>query len=260
MIKNSAWTVSSTPSTITVTPIISALPASSPVVATTTLTPTPTIPLPLPNPTTPVRTPLSARRPKPGYRVEYMVPEPIYDPSLPTDTSTSSSAPISATTTNTSTKTPTISNSTTSGYPTYLAYVSQLIPLQRSLLVLNLQKAHYFYSLEIQDRLIKLGWGEPLNRDNVTGHKVEAKIELEKVEGETEEEFEERKLSEKVRLEKDFEAGLGEVKEIRDLLMECGLWTLVEEKEKEAEIETKNWNLGIGQVGQEGEFQVVQIS
>lgn len=151
---------------------------------------------------------------------------------------------------------PTATTSTTpslgpsvSGYPTYLAFVSQLIPLQRSLLLLNLQKAHYFYSIDVQDRLARLGWAES------TGSKVDPIVSRQ--EEESDEGFAEREKKEKERVANEFGEGFGEVKEVKDLLVECGLWGMVKEKEEEAEAEVEVW--GPARADPNGEFQVVQI-
>ena len=48
----------------------------------------------------------------------------------------------------------------------------------------------------------------------------------------------------------------GELEEVKGLLVECGLWGLVKEKEDEAEVEIKEWGKGHREAD---EFQLVQI-
>lgn len=136
-----------------------------------------------------------------------------------------------------------------SGFPTYLAFLSQLIPLQRSLLLLNLQKAHYFYSIDVTERLARLGWAES------TGSKIDPIVI--KGEGEDAEAFRLREEREKERMKREMEEGNGEVQEVKNLLVECGLWGMVKEKEEEAEAEVRDWGKERGP--QNGEFQLVQI-
>ncbi|ORY86680.1 hypothetical protein BCR35DRAFT_324552 [Leucosporidium creatinivorum] len=135
------------------------------------------------------------------------------------------------------------------GFPTYLAFLSQLIPLQRSLLLLNLQKAHYFYSIDVTERLARLGWAES------TGSKIDPIVIKE--EGEDVEAFKLREEREKEKMRKEMEEGNGEVQEVKGLLTECGLWGMVKEKEEEAESEIRDW--GKERREQNGEFQLVQI-
>lgn len=136
-----------------------------------------------------------------------------------------------------------------SGFPTYLAYLSQLIPLQRSLLLLNLQKAHYFYSIDVTERMARLGWAES------TGSRIDPIVARE--EGEEESAFSKREEREKERMRREMEEGNGEVQEVKGLLIECGLWGMVKEKEEEAEVEIRNW--GVARPEGNGEFQLVQV-
>src|SRR6202042_63104 len=110
-------------------------------------------PFALPRPVRPVptRTTLPATSPATSRRSP---PSPsgaeTARPMPPSDAPAATAPPLAPSATGTTT-TPTPSlGPTVSGYPTYLAFLAQLIPLQRALLLLNLQKAHYFYSVDVQ--------------------------------------------------------------------------------------------------------------
>ena len=189
-------------------------------------------PLPLDDPAQPVAEAIDA------LRAQLAVP-----PALPTLPTIGRSSPLATTSI-----TPSLGPSV-SGYPTYLAFVAQLIPLQRSLLLLNLQKAHYFYSIDVQERLARLGWAEP------TGVKVDAIVSRE--EGESDDAYAEREKTEKERPGKELNEGYGEMAEVRDLLVDCGLWGMVKEAVEKAEEEVAAW--GPARADPNGEFQLVQI-
>lgn len=128
-----------------------------------------------------------------------------------------------------------VRGTSSTGYSSYIAFVAQLIPLQRSLLLLNLQKAHYHYGTQVQDRLGRLGWAEPAPP-------------LEQLEGEADDAFDARIAAAE---------GEGDLQEVEDLLVGCGLWDAVLEKEDEADVEVAAW--GPARADPNGEFQVVQI-
>lgn len=200
----------------------------------TRLPPTPTISLP------DVESGIESNHP--GYRTRYLlpVPEALHEGTPPAST-TIPTHPISP------------ADSSSSGYPTYLAFVAQLIPLQRSLLLLNLQKAHYYYSLQVQQRLARLGWAD-LKEGNLIPDE-----ELTPLEGESDEEFLRRKGEVYEAQVKDFEGGKGEDEFIQELLLDCGLWMAVEESDFKAVKELEEWG-GKEKVDRASEFQVVQIS
>lgn len=137
-------------------------------------------------------------------------------------------------------------------FPTYIAFLSQLIPLQRSLLLLNLQKAHYFYSIEEKERLALLGWAAAPTTKN--------EPILQKKPDESDEDFVKREKGYGEEQRKSFESG-GELKDVEGLLKECGLWNIVTDKEEEADSELANWakQQQAQQANQRDEFQVVQI-
>ncbi|KAL8277183.1 hypothetical protein RQP46_010431 [Phenoliferia psychrophenolica] len=194
IVKGSAWTAPFT---------------TPPAVVAATPTPTPTVPVPTPTPTVSIPTlnlPADAA-PTNGYTPGYPT-TPLIIPATPAPSPNIS--PIASL------------GPSVSGYPTYLAFLSQLIPLQRALLLLNLQKAHFEYEEAIKRRRIALGWGgaSPVAVD------PEAK-------------------------------GEEEIEEVKNLLIECGLWSIVVAKEEEAELEVEVW--AARQADPNGEFQVVQI-
>lgn len=123
---------------------------------------------------------------------------------------------------------------TSAGYPVFLGHLGQLIPLQRALLLLNLQKAHLFYAEECHRRLAKLGWAEP--------SAPPATAVFDKVnEADVGERLDEQ----------------GELVEVKMLLDECGLWDVVEEAEREARAEVDDWAKRHEHV--RDEFQIVQL-
>lgn len=135
----------------------------------------------------------------------------------------------------------------TNPYPQYLAYLSQLIPLQRSLLLLNLQKAHYFYSQLIQHRLAALGWAQ----ENLLSLSLASLVAKEDAyglrEGESEEQWKERMTTE-------------EVGEVVSLLQGCQLWEGVELAVREAQTQVETWSeREAAEARAQDEFEVVQI-
>ncbi|KAK4047333.1 hypothetical protein OIV83_005511 [Microbotryomycetes sp. JL201] len=114
-------------------------------------------------------------------------------------------------------------------YATYLAYLSQLIPLQRSLLFINLQKAQHHYANEVQFRHAQLGWGLPPQQTDATEAATQKTGQDERI----------------------------EVDAIKQLLIECKLWLLVEEQEKSAEQDVDRWTTAAAQGP--SEFQIVQV-
>ena len=162
------------------------VPFTAPPALPSAYTPAPLAP-PTPTPTPILATPLDDPPALPGYTPSYLNPVP---------------------------PTPSLGPSV-SGYPTYLAFLSQLIPLQRALLLLNLQKAHFEYGEAIRRRRAALGEEDPAQE------------------------------------------GEDEIKEVKNLLGECGLWSIVREKEEKAVAELEGW--GAARADPNGEFQVVQI-
>lgn len=194
--------------------------------------PTPTVPLPAAQATPAAHTPSVVGTPSvTPYNPSDTAPPPADTPASPVENLLSAftttfagetslptpNAPVSSTTASLS---PSVS-----GFPTYLALLSQLIPLQRSLLLLNLQKAHYFYSVDVVERMARLGWAEPTDKA----------AELQRKEGLTEGE---------------------ELEEVKGLLEECNLWSAVVDKEAEAEVEIQKWE---DSTRVNAEFQLVQI-
>ncbi|GAA6061059.1 hypothetical protein JCM10212_000102 [Sporobolomyces blumeae] len=94
----------------------------------------------------------------------------------------------------------------------FLGYLHRLIPLQRSLLLLNLQKAHWYYQLEVEKR-----------RDQVA-RRARRRTRVVDVEGTTE-----REAGQDDADDDDDE----ELKEVVELLKECKVWSLVEERERD---------------------------
>ncbi|KAK4706022.1 hypothetical protein P7C70_g172, partial [Phenoliferia sp. Uapishka_3] len=160
----------------------------------------------------------------PGYTPSYLTSIPATPTLIPTAASPSPVSPLASP--------PEASlGPTVSGYPTYLAFLSQLIPLQRALLLLNLQKAHFEYEEAIKRRRAALGWGgEVTETPRREGQAAEADV----IDGEA------------------------EIDEVKNLLVECGLWGMVQEREEEAQAEIDAW--ATPDVAPQDEFQVVQIS
>lgn len=107
-------------------------------------------------------------------------------------------------------------------YLTYLSHLQRLIPIQRSLLLLNLQKAHHYYQLQVQVRRSRIGGNE----------QAEAAEEAEK-----------------------------ELAEVESLLKECGLWYLVRQHEEgiEERYNKENVEVSESKKKEEGEFKVVHL-
>ncbi|GAA5921174.1 hypothetical protein JCM1841_001185 [Sporobolomyces salmonicolor] len=103
-------------------------------------------------------------------------------------------------------------------YVTYLGHLQRLVPLQRALLLLNLQRAHHYYQLQIQERAARLQAND-------------------------EEEADETR----------------ELKEVEDLLKECRLWSVVEERTEEVEKELGK-RAEDGEARRAEEFQVVHLN
>jgi len=104
----------------------------------------------------------------------------------------------------------------------YLGHLQKLIPIQRSLLLLNLQKAHHYYQYQKHLRIQVL----QNDKDGKEGE-AEGKVEIE------------------------------ELREVEDLLKECGLWKRVIEHEEEVEAEhiAKEFE----EEEKKDEFKVVQV-
>ncbi|GAA6022590.1 hypothetical protein JCM10207_003916 [Rhodosporidiobolus poonsookiae] len=119
-------------------------------------------------------------------------------------------------------------SATNNPYVPYLSHLQRLVPLQRALLLLNLQKAHAHYAQRISQ--LEQTLAQDQGGDAESG-------------GEGEE-------------------GAGELDEVNALLEGCGLWKLVDEAEGKAEGEYEERivqaEAGVGVAGQE--FQVVQIA
>ncbi|KAM0747703.1 hypothetical protein T439DRAFT_359476 [Meredithblackwellia eburnea MCA 4105] len=138
---------------------------------------------------------------------------------------------------------------TITGYPTFLSFLSQLIPLQRALLLLNLQKALFLYEGAVERRARSISTP---SEAVVGGQDVDESEEWSSgwdlvpnssPEGEGE-----------VRVEREQET-------IKGLLIDCGLWGLVREAEEEGTREWKDWGETVNgnEREEEDEFQVVQI-
>ena len=114
-------------------------------------------------------------------------------------------------------------------FATYLAYLSQLIPLQRAVLLLNLQKAHSLYAERVKQR---------------RAHMLSLQI------------------SDNVKAEGPNEQSPGEeaeVDEVKQVLIECRLWNMVEEEEVKAGQEVDKWHVQGQAPDRLAEFQLVQI-
>ncbi|GAA5909418.1 uncharacterized protein JCM6883_003936 [Sporobolomyces salmoneus] len=145
-----------------------------------------------------------------GYSPSYVAPIPSSSPP--------STDPAQASPSTTSSPLSTSNNP----YLTYLGHLQRLIPIQRSLLLLNLQKAHYYYQLQVQQRSSSLAQ---------SGEKGEA------------------------------EAVVEELGEVESLLKECGLWSLVQKREDQLEeaYRAQEEETEAREKGEQGEFKVVQI-
>ncbi|GAA5900583.1 hypothetical protein JCM5296_005288 [Sporobolomyces johnsonii] len=102
-------------------------------------------------------------------------------------------------------------------YVAYLGHLQRLVPLQRALLLLNLQRAHHYYQLQIQERAARLRADD-----------------------------------------KEEAAETGELKEVEELLKDCGLWSAVKQREKEVELELKRAENDEARRAEE--FQVVHLN
>ena len=121
-------------------------------------------------------------------------------------------------------------------YSTYLFFVQQLVPLQRSLLLLNLQKAHYLYAGEVRRRLVALGWAdEPAPGKKPGKGEGEAQV-------------------------KEVRDADGEVVEVKNLMVDCGLWGVVEDNFKKGELELQSWDQDNQAQADDDQFQIVQLN
>ncbi|GAA6015888.1 hypothetical protein JCM11491_007226 [Sporobolomyces phaffii] len=156
-------------------------PIATPVLPTINTTPPSPLPSPPQDQDSPARDEEMATS---GYSPAYVSPVP----------STSTPAPVPAPTPPATSATAPSSTSN-NPYLVYLGHLQRLIPIQRSLLLLNLQKAHHYYQLQVQQRTLALeppGDG-PGNREDG--------------------------------------GGVEELAEVESLLKECGLWHLVRKRE-----------------------------
>ncbi|GAA5872705.1 hypothetical protein JCM16303_004615 [Sporobolomyces ruberrimus] len=113
-------------------------------------TPLPLLPTINTIPPSPSPSPLPEEAPQtPGYSPSYVSPIP----------STSSPSPEPAPTPATSTTLPPAPPTSNNPYLVYLGHLQRLIPIQRSLLLLNLQKAHHYYQYQIELRSQRLREG-----------------------------------------------------------------------------------------------------
>ena len=135
--------------------------------------------------------PLPPTTSRPGY-------SPTYISGLPSSTNPLASPPLDSP----ADPAPhsTAISGTTNPYLVYLGHLQKLIPIQRSLLLLNLQKAHHYYQYQKQLRTLALQNQEEEKEE-------EGKGEIE------------------------------ELREVEDLLKECGLWKRVVEHVEEVEAE-----------------------
>ncbi|GAA5863271.1 hypothetical protein JCM8547_002884 [Rhodosporidiobolus lusitaniae] len=170
-------------------------------------------------PPTPIPTPPPQSS---GYAPAYVSAVP--DGSTPTAAADGSLPPPPAGTTPAAP--PPASSGSAGRFAYYLAYLHKLIPLQRALLLLNLQKAHGHYLVLAAELSHQLSHPVP---------------------------------SEEKGKELDEEKGLSELKEVEELFKGCGLWVTVEEAEKEAEKEYEEM-LVRQDAPKPEEFQVVQIA
>ncbi|GAA5839408.1 hypothetical protein JCM11251_003970 [Rhodosporidiobolus azoricus] len=189
-------------------PVAAAGPAPS---SSASLPPTPTI---RETPPTPVPTPPQRE----GYAPAYLsAASSAAGTALPAPTAASVPAAAASV------------GASTSPFLPYLSHLQRLIPLQRALLLLNLQKAHVHYQGLVGALTAQLAAGE------ITAQ------------GEEE------------------EAGMKELSEVEELFKGLGLWALVEQAEKSAEKEYEERIVQFAGCGQaigraQAEFRVVQLN
>jgi len=124
---------------------------------------------------------------------------------------------------------------TIQAYASYLASLSQLVPLQRALLLLNLQKAHYWYQQRVNERYEALR--EPSFAEEAKGKGKQTKSEAE---------------------DGDHVDEPGDLKEVAELFRQTRVMTQVTRKDEEYLAELEEW-WPVEEAKPRSEFQVVRI-
>ena len=177
-----------------------------------------------------------------------VTPPPVSPPAA--STSTPPTAAFTAFTSTPATATPLAANNVVFGK--FVAHLAMMAPMQRTTLLLELQKGHFVYTQLVQLRMTLLGWSEDNAlsiRSDTISRKTGQKEPYDINEGESEEDWRAR-------------MGEEEIEQVVELLKGCDLWALVEERIAVARGDMENWDARnpAGKPGAvKGEFELVQV-